>query len=230
MLEKEIRILSENEKLVAVSGNSINFGEKTKRETIFNKRESSMYVGNDIIERYIQESKVLVYPSIMYRNSFMKETGILPNESAGPGADVILYSDIALAGGTIYEMKDVIMKTRLHPTQDSEVNFFSMRVQLYEFLATDEKYSSIYRKSADGRKKSFDRMMRLILKKVTKSGVAVDEIKRYKKEFNRVFLLKNRHSIWTLMVDAYCCFPKIMKPIYSILFGVYFDLKQNFLK
>lgn len=226
MLEKEIEILSGNEELAAVSGNSIIFDEINTSERLYNKCMPKRYAGNEIIRDYIRQSKTLVYPSIMYRNSFMKKTGILPNENAGPCADVILYSDIALAGGIIYEMNDVVMKTRFHPAQDSEVNCFPMRIQLYEFLSTDEKYSSIYKESVDGRKKSFDRIMRLILKMASKSDMTVDEMKHYKKEFNRVFLLKNRHSIWTFMVDAYCCFPKIMKPIYSILFNAYVGLKR----
>ena len=158
-LEREIEVMEKNTDVALVSSNAefLNAdGEgtgirlkKIKKPRVLKKEE--------IFRRYLYDGNTLVFPSIMYRKSFLAEHNILPNENAGPAGDVIFYCDIGRYGGAAYELPDVLMQYRMHLGQDSQLSRGMMHVQLFRYMQSDEYYSKLLECNVTGQHRAFKR-------------------------------------------------------------------------
>ncbi len=144
-LEKELSVLENEPQVTAVGANAEKFGAvSVARVFDLNENEKEYYSGEAYIRRYLRTGNTLVYPSVMYRASFIREHSIRARTEPGPCGDIIVLADIERNGGTLCQLGEVLMEYRVHENQDSSRNYLMMHIQLYEYLSSDACYSSIY--------------------------------------------------------------------------------------
>lgn len=148
MLSDEIRYLEANKQCMAIAGKTVTFKEEeqinySKINKTTNKFNIEIFNNKKLVNSFIKKDKTLVFPCIMYRNTFLKDNNIELLSSPGPSGDVLFYCDIEKKGGTIAEIDKNIMMTRIHSRQDSYLYLASMYKQLIEWFYTDNYYKDI---------------------------------------------------------------------------------------
>lgn len=160
-LKREIEVMEKNTDVVLVSSNaeSINSaGEKTGDclKVIDSPR---VYKEEELFKSYLYDGNVLIFPSIMYRKSFLAEHNILPDEKVGPAGDVVFYCDVGRYGGVTYELPDILMQYRLHSGQDTNLSRDMMHVQLFDYMRSDAYYSKLLESNVAGQHRTFKRFV-----------------------------------------------------------------------
>ena len=143
-LEREIKAMEANSDVAVVSTNAFVLNEKYGKEKkrLLLKNAGGAYSNGKCYLTYLATAKTLIFPSLMYRKSFLDMNDIKINPSVGPCLDVAFYFDIERKGGKILELSEALMYYRLHSGQDSHQNknIYMMELKLFEFLMQDEYY------------------------------------------------------------------------------------------
>ena len=122
----------------------------------FRKRNTvEQYSGGKVFEAYLNKAKILVFPSIMYRKEYLNKYNVLPQEEAGPCADLVFYSELERYGGTVYELPDILMQYRVHSEQLSMVTSNTMHIQMFQYLKKDNYFSKLLDNNKKGQQYRF---------------------------------------------------------------------------
>ncbi len=113
--------------------------------------EYKLYTGRELFDAYFAGGPNTVCPSIMYRNSILKEHDLIFDPAVGPCCDIKLLFDIERYGYGVLSLNKCLMLTRRHEGQDSTMNFFPMHIELYDYLDKDPYYGPMLREKTDWR-------------------------------------------------------------------------------
>ena len=145
LLEREIKIMESNDDIAVVSSNAFRLtgnGGGGGKNQILLKKAGGMYSSGKCYLTYLATGKSLIFPSLMYKKSFLELNNVKLTPAAGPCADVVFYCDIEKKGGKIFEIPEALMYYRVHSGQDSHQNnnIYFMELQLFEYLMKDDYY------------------------------------------------------------------------------------------
>lgn len=147
-LQTEYDFLEEHEDIAAVSCKQRDIDENGNVLSVGGKDNGKveLFSGNQLFERFIVERHVLIFPTIMYRSSFMKKYNILLDKNVGPSCDVKSYFDIERFGGKVAAIDKVLVSSGVHKNRDSSINALDMFRRLMVYIKNDEYYSTLYSK------------------------------------------------------------------------------------
>lgn len=179
MIKAELDELEKNEEYVLVSSLCTYIDGEGKEvvnyEEIFENR-ISLYRDNEYLKSYLLEGgrPGVICPSVMYRSSFFKANRLLFSVDVGQAADQYLWFEVEKSGGILCIINEPLIKYRLHELQDSQINNFSMQVDLLDAinkkLLNDDKNAHLYSMlNKSSIKLSLSISKRLYLKKMTKN-------------------------------------------------------------
>lgn len=141
LFEREIEVLQNKKEITLVSSNSILIDEEGKQLNICKVIDNDTeYYKNRYLSEYLYYGNTLVFPTIMYRNSFIKDNNISLDVEVGPCADVIFCADIIRTGGIAYELAEPLILYRIHSGQDSYINRIDMQVQLLDYIYSSSRF------------------------------------------------------------------------------------------
>lgn len=158
-LEDEMKVITQDESLSAVSANAEVFGAETgllKHNADISK--PVIFQGKDIFISYFRKGHFFIFPTLMYRTDFVKNFKIGTRTTVGPCGDIVMYFDIEKNGGKICELPNVVMRYRVHGEQDSVMHRYSMHIQLFNFFKNDEEYRDQFLAERKGRVNRFCRL------------------------------------------------------------------------
>lgn len=147
-LQIEYDFLEMHEDIAAVSCKERDVDEDGNVLSVGGKDDGSVEIfsENHLFERYIVERHFLIFPTIMYRSSFMKKHNILLDKNVGPSCDVKSYFDIERFGGKVATIDKVLISSGVHKNRDSSINALDMFRRLMVYIKNDEYYSAMYSK------------------------------------------------------------------------------------
>ena len=217
LVGNEIELLEKNKDCVVACCRAHRF---TKTEEICDKvsinEGISQFSGEQIFMNYIRDRRTFVFPSFMYRTNFLRKNDITLKPDAGPCNDVILYSDIGLAGGIICELDSELMHYRVHPGQDSVINEDAMHWRLFDYLKQDSRYRELLNKYSKEQAYYF---------RIVRGGVFRDAVLRKynrKESINRLDGYANRighrkidYLIGKLAINVTSLLPKVSYSWYT---------------
>lgn len=211
-IKDEIRVMESNSHIAVVSGNAVLIDKNSKdgKLAFLTPCNDTMYYAYDTYLNYLKHGRTLIFPSLMYRNSFIKKNNISLKEFIGPCLDVIFYFDIAKYGGVIYEISHAVMKYRQHIYQDSRLNMDTMHLQLYEYLKSDVYYASLFHKYKKNiYKKHIHRIIVLFLRGEEKQS------KRLYYAYSECIMNK-KQCVWNLYYEIIIRFPNFFRRLYKL--------------
>lgn len=161
LVEDELNILENNKDISAISCKS-DYIDKEDRKIGREKKWSGnlhKYAGRTLFNAYLNEQCFVLFPSIIYRTSFMRQNLIRLNAEVGPSADIYMCFDITQKGGVIAVYDKNLMAYRQHENQDSVQHRIDMIVLLFEALNKNSIYSKILLENRKGQKKYYRWLM-----------------------------------------------------------------------
>ncbi len=162
LIRDELNYLENNKDIAAVSGQTESMMPIKENGNTTHSLAEKCYSGNECWTEYFSVHHYFVFPSIMYRTTFMNEHNIRLRADVGPCCDVVLYFDIERCGGAICELSNKVMNYRVHDGQDSSINKYPMHVKLFNFLSENEDYKDLYEEAKVGRILTFIFFSRLL--------------------------------------------------------------------
>ncbi|SDH60507.1 Glycosyltransferase, GT2 family [Pseudobutyrivibrio sp. 49] len=142
MFEEQMQAFIKNPDCVMVSTNAYHIDEEDNIiRKVWNWDDDQFYRGVDYFDNYMEHGKVLLFPSIMYNNRFLKKNNIMIDENVGPCADVVFCMDIFRAGGEAIEIRKPLLYYRIHSEQDSWINWTDMHLDLYRYLRNAGRFA-----------------------------------------------------------------------------------------
>lgn len=222
LLEKEVDFMDRNPNCAAASclANIIDENGMITRTAKF-KKQLRIFERDSFFKEYLYQQRHLIFPTTIYRSSFIKRHNVRLNHEVGPCADVVLYMDIERHGGMIVELNEVLFNYRVYLNQDSSINLEKMLVQLINFLKCDEYYSKLMKTNHMGEKKYFNWYARLLMKRAASGVVSADT--------EKIFLIRmkemlNGSSLFFLLTKIVLCLeetmPSLFNAIYKIVKGI----------
>ncbi len=139
-------------------------GYRSATEIMMEKQDLDKIVlgGGDFIRRYLEEDINIIFPSVMYRGSFMKSKGLRFIGEAGPSGDTEMMFRIERNGGKLAILNKPLMNSRMHGDQDSFVSFGIMYEQLFAYLRKDAYYAELLERNKAGCHAMYRRLSRII--------------------------------------------------------------------
>lgn len=165
LLEEEVSYLDNHSDCMAVSSLANIIDEFGNYSKILDERRYSerSYCGNQFFLEYLNHQTNFIFPTTLYRTSFMKKNNIRTSIKPGPCADVVLYMDIERFGGSVAEIPKVLLDYRVYKNQDSSTNLETMLIQLISFFSKDSYYAILIAKDYNGRVSYFRWYFRRLL-------------------------------------------------------------------
>ena len=148
LLEKEIDVLERNKDIDFVSTNAYlidSNGNDLGRKMLPTKDDCQdhIFFERDLIVHYLESSRYLVFPTLMYRMDIIRNHNIHPHEEAGPGCDVLFYNEILHWGGRACELQDCLIKYRIHPEQDTQQSLLHIDLDMFDYMRRDLYFSDV---------------------------------------------------------------------------------------
>jgi glycosyltransferase involved in cell wall biosynthesis len=219
MLESEIEVFRTHEDVILVATNSEYIDEDDKCI-----RKKGVQIGHDVtfrrneyIESFFRYKISLPTPGVMIRRSIILENNYCLRPDIGPAADNYLWFEMNLLDKKLYLINQPLLKYRIHPYQDSKINYFEMEFGLirgtFEFLGRNnlQYLSPIVRRSAT--------------KEIVKSLARRRCLNRLSKEayleiYNRFLsnnLIEKKGSILD-KIHSFIAFniPELLRPLYKL--------------
>ena len=142
MLKTEYEYLESHPEAGCVSCLNTNFFEDgTEQDTAANyEGEYKIYTGRELFDAYFEGTHNTVCPSIMYRKKVLDAHDLIFDPNVGPCCDIKLLFDIERYGDGVMSVNKCLMYTRRHKGQDSTMNYFTMHIELYDYLINDPYY------------------------------------------------------------------------------------------
>lgn len=217
-LEKEIEAFRRCPDCVVVAGNAEFFGAICGG-TVQQLEEGAFrtFRGIELLSTYLKTGHYLVFPSLMYKSSFLKEKHLRIINEPGPCADVVFYCDIGNQGGRICEISDVIMKYRTHDNQDSALHMYPMHIQLFHYLKNNADYQDAFKKEKEGRKSRYLYFSRRLFCDWLNEKVSVADAEDYYNQLAEELSI-NKTNIWSRLFKI-CTSHTIAKSICKRLYN-----------
>lgn len=217
LLEKEIVYMDANPECCAISclANIIDENGKVTTKTDVYKHNRS-FKEQGFFKEYLFNQRHLVFPSTMYRNSFIREKKISINYAVGPCCDVVLYMDIERFGGIIMEMNEVLFDYRVYSGQDSSSNFETMLLKLIQYLRTDSYYSKLMTDNQRGRERYFTWYGKKLIIRCASMVKSADEELKYLSKMQSLLGIKStyKYKVFLLLLKLEKIMPDVFNYIY----------------
>lgn len=219
MIEKELEYLKLNRQCCAVTCRTsiINEdGEQTKKEKAFSKEKE--FSKNVFFTNYIHNQKHLVFPTTMYRNSFIRENKLKLNAEVGPCADVVLYMEMERYGGTIVELPDICFNYRVYDNQDSSTNFENMLLMLMRYLCDNTYYAGLLEEDIKGKSAYLKWYEKKLAIRTAANRITSEYALKSIEEMQRILRI-TRHTIFYFIIILASKYPHSFKKMYDIAKG-----------
>lgn len=216
LLEEELEFLESHEDVAAVSSNAIIFGHTPLDGRTFRTQKTGVtrYTKETLFGHYLETGETLVYPSIMYRTTFIKTNDICFSQNAGPCSDFVFYMDIALAGGILCEINKPLLRYRIHEGQDSKKNNYNMYLTLYNFFNKEKRYGNLFVENKKGREEAYQRIAKLTITGWMNGTIDNEETATLLKDYQNSLLIHN--DKWIKRFLFFEKFPKTVKCLYKL--------------
>lgn len=222
MLESEVNYLDTHPDVSIVSSVSDHIdetgasykGDTSATEILMTKQniEEIVLSGEGFFKSYFYEGINIVYPSIMYRDRFMKANNLSPAEEAGPSRDTQLLFEIERTGGKSAILNKPLMNTRMHKDQDSFVNFGIMYEKLFNYLRKDPYYADLLEKYKSGCHQLYKRLSRIIAVNLIKGKFDKEKAKDCEYRIWKAIGGKRIDKFkYTAITTVYRCFPRLVR-------------------
>lgn len=145
MLQVQYDYLSSHEECDAICGRAKLFTDNNiEYPKDNNDNEITRWKDKKLIKEFYTTQSNLVFPTFMYRMSFLKEHNLLNfRTDAGPSADVVFYCEIERCGGEIVELHRVLQMLRIHGDQWSNKASSMMYIMLCKWFMNEPYYKDI---------------------------------------------------------------------------------------
>lgn len=217
-LEKEYEVLQSKSDIMAVACNAMRINAKGDEQVpVFDEREEIIFSEGELLHRYLESGRYLIFPSIMYRSDFLKEKHICLSDGVGPCVDVIFYCDIERFGGKILELPEVLMQSRRHEEQDSTMNLTSMHIELITYMRNTEYYAEYLDTHEELQEQMARRLMKYVVIEALDEKNEWEDVKSHLDcimkllHCNDSMLRRNKFKVAVIKR-----FPKMTKKIYEI--------------
>ena len=223
MLEKEIQYMELHPEAALVSGlcNQIDANGRFTRKAHGNSGIVESFRGTDMFYEYLRNQKNLVFPSIMYRDDFIKRNNIRMNPNVGPCSDIVLYFEVARYGGVLSEIQEPLIDYRVHVQQDSSKNFGIMLKRLFEFLRADNYYSALLVENEKEQYDYFRWFMSKIIIRVASGAIDIATANNECEDFKKLLLYRKADYVFCkLILWAESRFPRVFSWGYRLLKGI----------
>lgn len=160
MIEEEINQIKNNDKLAIISCKA----DVINRDGIGiknNKSDGCVYFfsDGDYFASYLNKCDFIMFPSILYRTSFIRENDLSLEAAAGPSADAFLAFEIEKKGGTLGIINKSLMYYRHHGEQDSKISKMRMIHDLFSYVRNDSYYNSLLENNKGAQNVFYAKMM-----------------------------------------------------------------------
>lgn len=220
MLEKEYDIMRKDKECAIVSCYSGVLGEEKNKQGNSNEIKITCNIEgeNGLLYNYLYNQKNLIFPSIMYRMSYINKHNICLNKEVGPCADVVFYLDVEKNGGKIFTIQEPLMYSRIHNGQDSSMNFGSMLIKLIEYFKNNEYYSRYLEEHIDGQRKYYKWFSRKAVIRVASGGISPDVGKQEIQRMSELLSYRKCDKVFVnLLITMERLLPALFKWVYRIV-------------
>ena len=168
--------------------------------------EYRMYTRDELFDAYFEGGPNTVCPSIMYRNSILKEHGLIFDPAVGPCCDIKLLFDIERLGYGVLSLNE---------GQDSTMNYFPMHIELYDYLYNDSYYGPKLAAKKDWRTAKYKDFSKALASLQVKGENDNARLRSCEKTLRKVCggSFKDRMAYDAVSAGARLC-PGLMKKIY----------------
>lgn len=224
MIEDEVSVMTDHEDATLVSGNAYAFSNKNKCDRMMRDSKPNLrsYKQGSLFDRYMNTGDSLIFPSIMYRTDFIKNTNLYIKGECGPCSDVVFYFDIERCGGTIFELGKPVMLYREHEKQDSVLNFYPMHLQLYRYFFSNEGYHNLFVNMENARESTCRRFARRIIRDWLDNNISLEQAEMYLDSFEKTLCFKE-NGIWKSRIKRM----SKHRSIFNILNKLYKNIKRH---
>jgi glycosyltransferase involved in cell wall biosynthesis len=134
LLETELDIFEKYEDVVLVATNQgiIDENDHVIKKKAMDIDQDIVFDRHQYIEDFFKKNIFLPCPSVMLRRKFLAENNFIFRPEVGPGADIFLWFEMNLLDGKFYLIHTPLLKYRLHPNQDSQLNFFDLTIAFHK--------------------------------------------------------------------------------------------------
>jgi len=133
MVERQVKIFIKHNdiKMVSTNMNTIDFKDNLIQTHLLPIHQDMILKQFQFIENYLDCKNYVCTPTVMLRWDFIKKNGIMPSSNCGPANDAFMWSEInTYPNGNIYIIEEPLYNYRIHNTQDSSKNRYSMVTDL----------------------------------------------------------------------------------------------------
>lgn len=222
-LEKAVGFMEENDDVSVLSLGIDNIdAEADYSQCVFKKdyrkcENIQLYSGESFFCKYIRKRQSIAFPTLIYRNFFMKENNITINPDAGPSADVLLMFEVERYGGTIAEINGKYLLFRLHTEQWSQVARVEMIVKLFSFLNKDPYYAQKLETCYSQRGSLLFRILFSEVCVFSKNEISAEELSSNITTYIKILQPSKLIVCLARIVVKICkLFPKTIKSIYRV--------------
>ena len=191
-IERELSILEEHKDVDMVSTNAYIIDEKgtINGQLLQDPTVDGNYTfwGKNLIVDYINQSRFLVFPSIMYRMNVIKDNNIFPQEEAGPGCDIVFNNEILSYGGKACEIHDCLMEYRMHPEQDTYTSKLYIDLKMFTYMKSNPYFAGILQSEEHNIYKVYSKNTKQALKVLIKDKSRYKEVKELINEYSNCWI------------------------------------------
>ncbi|MCR5592620.1 MAG: glycosyltransferase family 2 protein [Saccharofermentans sp.] len=183
MLKTEYEYLERFPQVGCVSCLNTNFFEDgSEADTITDfEGEYKIFTGRELFDAYFEGRHNTVCPSIMYRKKVLDAHDLIFDPNVGPCCDIKLLFDIERYGDGVMTVNKCLMYTRRHKGQDSTMNYFTMHIELYDFLVKDDYYGPMLREKKSWGNMKYRDFSKALASLEIKGERDRDDLRRYEK-------------------------------------------------
>lgn len=141
LVEEEYKAIYEN-KMDALSSQALFLDENGKEINKKNSINSNLiFTENQYMEHVLRGGESAIFPTVIYRNDFIRNNKLSVDPQAGPCCDYFFLSEICMQNGRLMIIDKKLIERKCHSGQDSIRSEFWMNIQVLNYFASDKRYS-----------------------------------------------------------------------------------------
>lgn len=143
-LETVLNFMEENEQYCAISpaAETIDASSNITGTYRSNKGNICYSEGSYFNSHFKKDGPSMIYPAVMYRTEFYKESRLFFILEAGPASDQYVWFQTERLNGKLFFLDKILFQYRNHSTQDSAINRYFMDLALIDFLLSTDYYKN----------------------------------------------------------------------------------------
>ena len=141
LVEEEYKAIYANN-MDAVSSRALFLDEKGKEINHRNSINGNLiFTENQYMEHVLRGGESAIFPTVIYRNDFIRNNQLSVDPKAGPCCDYYFLSEICMQHGRLMILDKKLIERRCHGGQDSIRSEFWMNIQVLNYFASDSRYA-----------------------------------------------------------------------------------------